>query len=137
MKQVKLIRSVIIMCTNICYSQCYQYYCCSYTLFFYKNILLSSVIVFLIANKITSSDFGDEEDEWQLREKRLWWMSARWREAAGLSCVNARMFLFCTDMGADGQFAPLDALTVLLHKRSAGALSQSSHCTRLARPISS
>lgn len=60
------------------------------------------MIVFLIANKITSSDFRDEEDKWQLRGKRLRWMSARWREAAGISRVNARMYLFCSDMGQMG-----------------------------------
>lgn len=33
-----------------------------YPVFFYKNILLSSVIVFLIANKISSFGIRDEEE---------------------------------------------------------------------------
>lgn len=33
-----------------------------YPVFFYKNILLSSMIVFLIANKISSFGIRDEEE---------------------------------------------------------------------------
>lgn len=73
-----------------------------------------------------------ERDE----QARLFPSRERRREVPVISCVNVTMSPFCSDTGADGQFAPLYALAVSLHKRSAGALRQPSHRTRLTCPIS-
>lgn len=58
------------------------------------------------------------------------------REAPVISCVNVTTSPFCSDTGADGQFAPLYTLAVFLLERPAGALRQPSHRTRLTCPIS-
>lgn len=120
------------------------------------------MIVFLIANKISSFGIGDEEEERGCeRERRegkqksagrremdrpgcLHLEREKEREKDGdapvLSCVaalvNVAMSTFCSDTGADGQFAPVSALAVLPHKRSAGAFRQPSTRTELTRAIS-
>lgn len=89
------------------------------------------MIVFLIANKISSFGDGDEEEERGQREgeqkrgtERRW--TGEEREVLVISCVvalvNVTMSPFCGDTGADGQFVPLSTLAVFLHKHSVGAL---------------
>lgn len=111
-KRDKLMSSVVIIRTNIFTLLSILLLFLYPVFFFYKNILLSSMIVFLIANEIGSFGVGDEEEEW-------------WRGEAGAECVMERggTHLRCKrdnvsfdgDTGADGQFAP----AVLLQKRSA------------------
>ena len=50
-----------------------------YPVFFYKNILLSFMIVFLIANKISSFGVRDEEEERGLRDRGERGETEEWR----------------------------------------------------------
>lgn len=84
-----------------------------YPVFFYKNILLSFMIVFLTANKISSFGVRDEEEErTQVSDgERDGRRSTRHVPCDG--STRSGDVSFWGDTGADGQFAPLSALTVL------------------------